>query len=334
MSVPMGEYLRRSPMASAIRRAERSGSCVLPTSRAERERYVRAVGYGMLVSPMGSMYARAEYWQDLSVAEQALHCMRTVQRLHPTWVFCGPPAALVYGLEVPERFMWPLRLAKGRGQNTRPSSEFVRVIVEDAHPMVVDQIRVTSFERTVFDCLREMDFADGLALADSALMRSGLSCEELMGRLDVMRNRNHGGLHAMETLRYADPHASGALESRMRARAIELGFIVPMTHVACALPDGRTGDGVIAWERADGARMAIVVDPHLRQDAWAREEVTGSGEMPNVHLARVSIEYLRTLSSFEELLDELGVPRRTGASDRGVEKPFIPTGLTQHGGAG
>lgn len=321
------DALLHSAIAPAVRRAERAGMCLVPATRSERTNYAREAKYGMLTSPMKQMYARTSYWETLEPKERAMHCMRSLQKMHPTWVFAGPSAALVYGLEVPDADVWPLRVAILRGENAYSSREMIRMTVDDNTAVLVDRLRVTSLERTVFDCLREMSFADGLAVADSALALGQITKEELIYRIDGFRKTSRGGRHAMETLRYADAHAQGAVESFARAAVIELGFVEPFTHVDIPCADGSTVQGALGWRNADGSMVLVSPDESLDAGTWTREDVASGAGSPAIRLGRFSPVCLEDREAFANMLDDLGVARLPGGPTVGKEKIYTPAVL-------
>ena len=162
-------------MARLFSRAERMGMCVV--SHCERTRSIlrRYLESGKVVRPARGIFARTSYWDGLSRREQALHVLRTMQDMHPELVFCHESAAVAIGLSVSYERLDAVHVATTRSHRNANSKGVRWHVVADDKYVVVRGLRVTSLQRTVFDCMRTADFGQGLAVADSALRLSGLS---------------------------------------------------------------------------------------------------------------------------------------------------------------
>ncbi|ROO90739.1 hypothetical protein EDD29_8477 [Actinocorallia herbida] len=93
---------------------------------------------------------------------------------------------------------------------------------------------LTTLERTVFDCARELPRYDALAVVDQALAL-GVGREALAGR--ARRARGRGTAQAVAVIRMADPGAESPGESLVRGVVIDAGFPKPSCQVP-ALPTG------------------------------------------------------------------------------------------------
>ena len=82
--------------------------------------------------------------------------------------------------------------------------------------------RVTSPLRTVLDCAASLPFAEGLAIADSALQRELLDHDELIAQAQRAGGRGRQAKLAVAT--HADGRAANAFESGLRAIVIEAGL--------------------------------------------------------------------------------------------------------------
>ena len=219
--------------------------CYVPMGRLDYPLLEELVEAALLLKPMEHMYVRAQYWEGLSEAERVLHCARALQRMHPDWVFASMTAALVWGLAVPEECIWPVRLATTRASSGHGNDTLLRQAVGTDKSCVVNRFRVTSLGRTVLDCLRELEFEDGLVLADSALALGKLTHDELVELLEECRNTTRGGLHAVEIAKHAKGYTGEC--SRLHARIVMLGYEVPEQL-----------DG--AWFGLEGAELAAALD--------------------------------------------------------------------------
>lgn len=212
-------------LESRIRQSQLSRACYVPKDRLDHPLLEGMVEAGLLLAPMPRMYARTEYWEGLTEVERALHCMRSLQRMHQHWVFASVSAALAWGLDVPEEWVWPIRLATTRGNSGHGTETLLRQMVENDVPCVANHLRVTSLGRTALDCLRELDFEDALVLADSVLEVGAMTAEELVAQLDSCRNTSRNSFRAMEIAGYAKN--VGRQLAPVHARMVSLGYEVP-----------------------------------------------------------------------------------------------------------
>lgn len=88
----------------------------------------------------------------------------------------------------------------------------------------VDGVQVTSFWRTVEDCLLRAPFSYGLAIADSALRAKGVSRDDFCERLRMDCEGKRGYRRAQVIASHADGLSENGGESRFRAFFIAYGF--------------------------------------------------------------------------------------------------------------
>ncbi len=103
----------------------------------------------------------------------------------------------------------------------------------DLAPEEVDGVR-TSLVRTVLDCAASLPFAEGLALADSALRCGRVS----RGRLQeaLVGSRMHGVATARAVVAAADPGAANPFESALRAALLTAGISGFATQMTIRTP--------------------------------------------------------------------------------------------------
>ena len=268
---------------------------------------------------MPRLFARPEFWEVLDEVDRALYCVRALQQLHPSWVFVGPTAALVYGLEIPEDRdrIWPLRIGASWGSRGRNTRYVVRQVVEGDDVTVVDHVRVTTIMRTAFDCMREMSFSDGLAIADSALSSSGMTRQQMIDEMNEFRRTSRGGRHAMETANYADAAARDGDESRLRAAIIEQGFQLPQLHVDVVSRDGSPLRASFAWQLEDGMWIAA------EQQSWRLDKLPKDDL--SVRTILLPPKVTQDTNRLVEMLEAVGVPHASEPPQIGIAKPFTPT---------
>lgn len=207
--------------------AESEMSCFVPTERKDRQALERRVRRNTVVEPVPGLFSRASTWAGLEPEERALSVMRGLARRHPEWVFCGPSAALVHGLEISYRRMTRTYVATTRLERASDSPGVRRVTVRERPCETVRGLRVTEFWETVFGCISHMPFPEALAVADSALrarrldwaQASALLSERFAGRPRLRR--------VLAVLAWADGLSENGGESIARAQMIRMGFEPP-----------------------------------------------------------------------------------------------------------
>lgn len=210
--------------------AHGQGTCVRPHTDAEAQRLRRAAHTSSVVSPVRGVFIGRAHWDELSFRDRIQLVMHGLQEAHPSWVFAGPSAAIAHGLWVSNKDLLPIRIAANRNAHGAARGLIFPQSVGNAETVEVNGLHCTTLLRSAYDCLRELDFAHGLAIADSALRAGGLSREELLSNLAIM-GPGRGALHAKETARHADPRAQSGGESITRARIITLGYELPELQV-------------------------------------------------------------------------------------------------------
>ena len=293
------------------------------------ERLSRTLRYRVkartVVKPRRGMYARAEYWESLSAARRTLHTVRTLQRLHPDWIFCGPTAAVVHGLPVSHHDQKVLCIARegAHGQTpagikrcSQPKERLERAVV-------VQGVRVTEMVPSAFDCARSMSFRRGLAIVDKLLNITGLSNDELEGIFKCLGVRCSGVGRALRAARWANALSGSAGESMARAAMLQQGFMLPQLQVPfdnpldtsrAFVPDfyWLTRSGGVLGE-FDG--MAKYTDKHMLAGRSAvealaaekhREAALSLHRMP---IVRITYRDLMDDRRLVNLLERYGVPR-------------------------
>ncbi len=298
--------------------------CAISSCERTRKILRRHVERGEVVRPARGMYARAAYWSGLSKPEKMLHVMRTAQSIHPDWVFCHESAAVAFGLPVSYERLGAIHVATTRS-NRNANSKTVRwhVVAED-ESVIVQGLRVTSLQRTVFDCMRMADFGQALAVADFALRLGGGRASAFVSHVRRIGGNLEGAAHAMRTMHYADARSESGGESIARAAMIQHGFALPELQVALPRPlDRRRSYRVdFLWTRLDGSRvigefdgMQKYEDAALRggrtpmrvlADEQHREAQLTLYGMP---IMRFSSKDVANTGRFVKLLDQYGIPR-------------------------
>lgn len=249
-------------MNLAFERAERQGRCLVPCSSADARWLQHAARRGEVLRPAEGLYARPDYWNNLSVPQRTLHVIRGLSQMHPDWVFAGCSAAVVHGLDVGFGNLTHVCLATKPAAHTKSGAVARRVTVSQDTPVIRQGIPVTSFSRTVGDCIRTLDFASALAIADSALRLKDISSERLEKNV-CSACKHHPGLDRVrKIIRLADGRSENGGESKTRAQIIKLGFAVPDLQRCVHDPlDGNRNFRVdFAWDLPDGSQVLGELD--------------------------------------------------------------------------
>lgn len=313
--------------------AESRESClVLGESGAERLRRAlcRRVAAGSVVSPARGLFATAERWDGLKKDGRAIRIARGLQELHSDWVFCGPTAALAYGVDVSYPLLDRVHVATTLNGHGKDGPIVTRHAIlgsagDPSEIEVVNGLRVTSPGQTVFDCLRWADFAHGLGIADSALRTGTVARDELEQLIASSNPCLRGRSRAMRTLSHADPRAENGGESIARARMLSLGYVCPelQVEVPRVAEEGRPYRADFCWVRSDGLVILGELDgggKYVEEELMggrslgevlSDENVRGSRfTLYDVSLVRFPFDVTERPAEFRALLDEYGVPMR------------------------
>ena len=231
MSRAVDERVRR-----ALDGAQRAGACLAPRERALADALRRRASAWRLHSPSAGLYARADWWNSLGATERTLALVRGLAAQHPNWVFCSTTAALLHGLAVSHDDLLEIHVV-GRPWNRPAVPAWLRSHrLEDPKPVRVDGVMATSLYRTVFDCMRDLEFSHALAIADSALRKTGLTRRGLIRVLCSHFSHHRGVSRACRVARLATSRCENGGESMLRAQLLRLGFEPPHMQVCVADP--------------------------------------------------------------------------------------------------
>lgn len=316
-----------------LKAAERDNTCLVTKDPSARRHYNRLVEQGTVVSPMRGMYARAEYWKDLSFDRQHLHMVRALAKKHPSWVFSHFTAALLHGLYV--SFYDLKQIHRIVSYESKTGSKKLYNHVSDTQDIAeVDGIAVTSFEQTVFDCMKCSEFEDALAIADSACRIRNLASWEICDIIDAMASKYLGGLSvARFAASKADGRSESGGESIARAKMIKLGYMLPDLQVK--IPDPIDEDNEYRadffWKLPDGGLLVGELDGHEKYvnpemtDGKTVEEVLIDERRRESHVNAHRIPVMRfsyadivSEARFSRIMDAFGVPL-VGDSTAGLD---------------
>lgn len=204
--------LARNRMLARLTEATEQGALLATHDNAELMWLRRHVGTDDIAEPEPYLFCFQHDWDALTPAERTLRTIKGLAEFHPDWAFWGYDAALLWGLEVPNDLLGSRFLVKtGCSVTLSGGCRLLRPQMAGALEHV-DGVRVTSFWRTVEDCLLRAPFSYGLAIADSALRARGVSHDGLCERLRSDCEGRRGYRRAQVIASYAD----GLSEKRRR----------------------------------------------------------------------------------------------------------------------
>ncbi len=236
-----------------LAKAESKGSCLATKDKALVRALRRRVKKGQLVEPATGVFARTESWNELKRIPRARWLIRGLAQLHPSWIFCGPSAGLVQGLEVSEAQVEKVHIADRFRAKDCSSRWLARHECCGSEFVEIDGIRVTPFLQTVHDCLRVSGFRRGLAIADSALKVSGMDRFQLAEAFRKKFQRYPDLLRELAIIAYADARSDNGGESMARGTMIMEGFPLPLLQVEMTDPiTGQTYRADYDWPGANG----------------------------------------------------------------------------------
>ena len=206
-----------------------------------------------IITVAPSLYAVREAWVDLKPQQLHLAMTRAGSASVDTAVVSHLSAALLHGLPHPLGPLGPVSLTLPSSLRTAARDDWRRLLdgeLPSAHVTEVSGIPVTTADRTVIDCFRQLRLRDALAVADGAL-RSGLAHPQALREMRAFQARWPGVTKADAGLAMADPRRESWLESASVATACQLGFPVPQSQVWIHHLDGRLiGRVDFVWARA------------------------------------------------------------------------------------
>ena len=308
-----------------LEEAEEQRMCAAPTAPSKKRVLRRALGSGEVTSPVRGIYASRQYWEELSASDRAMHQIRALAKLHPDWVFAGPSAGLIHGFSLAsEQFHRPT-IATSKAAHSRCAVDVSRIVVTGDHTTTRNGIRVTSFLRTLYDCVRTSGFGRGLAIADSAAKMKGITGERLANNLSVICERRSSSKMVVEVARLADGRSENGGESIARAAMMHLGFAVPdlQREVIDPIEPEHSYFVDFAWELLDGTTLFGELDGKAK---YTDIDMTGGRDVTEVLLSerrrearltmgsrpvkvmRFSFAEVCDLASFARLLRSYGVP--------------------------
>ena len=312
----------RNDLRERLLSAHRKGFCTMPMSASDSHRLREAYRRGDIACPFKGMYALPEVWESYSPYTREWQKLRTLARKHPNWVFCDVSAAVLYGLDVSYSLLDQVHVARDKNSHTRSRADITFDAIHGDTCTQLGITKVTTLERTVFDCARHYAFPHALGIADSALRYSGRDTHHFLSYCDDMHKNHRDIWRAKETIELANGKAENGGESYARAIMIQQGFMMPKLQVEIqdTIDQSLTYRVDFFWDLSNYAVAGELdgrekyVNPQMTrgQDALSvltDERLRESRITASVRVARFSFADVLNTSKFCRILEGFGIPR-------------------------
>lgn len=325
---PPGSNDKCEALLFLVGQANKQGKCFHAGDTANRKRLNRMAENGKVVRTFRSLYALTAWWNKLDDIEQNVCLARTLADIHPEWVFCGPTAAAILGFSPPYSSLREIHVAIEPWVRHRDSDgiRFHRMQNYDiAH---ANGLRVTSAERTAFDCMRTLPFSYGLAVADAATRALGWDDLHLWDYvLEGDFGRAHGISRARLVALLVDARSESGGESIARANMIREGFLMPELQLQVhGLNPGGVYRVDFAWIQQSERPIFGELDGRAKYvdagmlgnedtlDVLLRERRRESDlTLASASIVRFSFKEAASRRALAQRLDAFSVPRATDA---------------------
>ncbi len=296
--------------------------CTMPETQSDAHRLREALRAGHVISPFPQLYTPPELWSTISRCQQARYIVRSLAIKHPDWVFADVSAAIVHGLWVSYPLMKTVHIVTSPRAHSRSSRNVSRHQIAHVDTKVIDGVRVTSLERTCFDCLRRLSFRMSLPIADSALRLSSKDVGHFIETFESFNRSAHNYARASDIMAFANGLSESGGESLARAAMIEQGYMLPKLQVEVpnVVDYGASyyvdfcwylSSGMIYGEMDGREKYTNPEMTHGRDsvDVLADERLRESRISINgVKILRFGYRDIAQVSRFRYLLDVFGVP--------------------------
>lgn len=218
--------LRHLPPVFGLREAVSAGLSARVVERAVRHGDVRRLARGVFVAE--------SLWRQASRRDRHLLLVDAALRRQPEAVVSHHSAALLHGLPTPWRLPNWVALTTNGSTRTATPQTMLRLEPAELTQAHVDHrsgLTVTSVDRTVIDCLRELPLPDAVAIGDAALRAHWVS----PASLELIRTQQRGWpyiTNADRALPILDGRRENWFESWSFARLWQLGIEPPEPQVA------------------------------------------------------------------------------------------------------
>lgn len=267
---------RFAALEQKLASAESARLCIHPDNESLRRSLRARMLEGEVVEPYRGLYARRQWWMSHDYTERCRIVLRTLSKNHPTWIFTHASAAVMHGLDGIGRRLQTIEVATSSKSHIRSTPSCRRRAATDIKAVKLDGVRVTSLERTVFDCARHYSFPEGLAVADAALRHGTTTLPKLMQAATAFRG--YGKAQFDQALHYATGKTDNGGESFAYGVMIELGFALPQLQQTVTNPTDPTRKYRVdfLWTSAQGKIIVGELDGKVK---YADDHMLHNGDL-------------------------------------------------------
>ncbi|NEG90159.1 hypothetical protein [Bifidobacterium aerophilum] len=176
-------------------------------------------------------------------------------------------AATMHGINDSRRHLDDIHLMTDRRRHSHDHARLRYHLLPDDEfdqSQVVDGVRVTPLDRTIFDCTRRLEFPDGLCVAESALRQSLISREHMTDRCRTLSGRFRR--KALRAVTLAPGGTENGGEAYAYAVMVDEGFVPPSVQEEIINPfDLSRRDRVdFSWHTEDGRFIVAELDGRIK----------------------------------------------------------------------
>lgn len=302
--------------------AEQHRICVWARTDPQRHMIQRRRDAQELIRVFGNLHARPTHWNTLPRHEQYRRIIRSLATQHPNWIFCGMTAAALYGVNTSQRYMDTALIATSRHSHVRDYSNIRHLYLRDHTYVIVDGVRVTPLDRTIFDCVRHLSLPDGLAVLEATLREQLCTKTDLMESFTTLPGKKRAA--ALRALTHATGRTENGGEAFAYGVMVEAGYAPPDLQVEIPHPDNpmRVDRVDFAWRTNDGRLIVGELDGRVK---YKDSAMYVNGNLPDTVIAekereeriQLTADVLFRFSFFEALqreplirkMNRYGVPR-------------------------
>lgn len=257
--------------------AQQEQRCAAPRTDTDIKAVSRRVHAGTIQRVYRGLYARKQYWDALNPHERVRHIVRSLALQHPNWIFCGPTAAIMYGLDCSYRFLLPICIVAKPGVHVRNTPQLAHYAMAYPETTAIGGVTVTAPLRTLFDCATRLPLRFSLAILDSALRKQIVEQPTLAAyphTVKYARNRQA----ALRAFSLADARSENGGESEARGVLTEIGYPVHDLQITfpCLTHPSRNHRVDFLWVREDGTKVAGEFDgvrKYVDPDMTSRQDI-------------------------------------------------------------
>lgn len=290
----------RMRMIEQLERAAERSSYLTAASDADTQALRRMVRDGEVIELEPRIFGMRSVVEEHDRLERLRHLAKALAAQHPSWVFCGPTAAALHGLDVSHAVLGKVHVASPRAIHRRQRSVVRSCRSFGRSFVLVDGLRITPVLEAAAECALDLAFPYALAIADSTMRSLGMSASEFQEQIGTLSRGRRGARRARMVARYADAAADNGGESQVRAFLIRYGYLIPRLQVVLWDPTDPNHHPIVDfyWELPDGR---VILGEFDGKDKYRDQEMIRGSTTLDVMLRERQRESRLTLLGYPVL---------------------------------